>query len=70
MKRWLQKLSDTVSAGGRLPLAAQDLASYEKRVTVKTLPNGLTVALVAASRSSGLLVCHPGRRRIGAGPEE
>src|ERR1700733_139385 len=28
-----------------LPLAAQDLASYEKRVTVKTLPNGLTVVL-------------------------
>lgn len=28
-----------------LPLAAQDLASYEKRVSVKTLPNGLTVVL-------------------------
>ncbi len=28
-----------------LPLAAQDLASFEKRVTVKTLPNGLTVII-------------------------
>jgi predicted Zn-dependent peptidase len=28
-----------------LRLTAQDLASYEKRVTVKTLPNGLTVVL-------------------------
>ncbi len=28
-----------------LPLAAQDLASFEKRVTVKTLPNGLTIVL-------------------------
>src|ERR1035441_8351250 len=29
-----------------LPLAAQDLASFEKRVTVKTLPNGLTVLIL------------------------
>ncbi|HZD33537.1 MAG TPA: pitrilysin family protein, partial [Candidatus Angelobacter sp.] len=29
-----------------LPLAAQDLASFEKRVTVKTLPNGLTVVIL------------------------
>jgi predicted Zn-dependent peptidase len=28
-----------------LPLAAQDLSSYEKRVSVKTLPNGLTIVL-------------------------
>ena len=28
-----------------LPLAAQDLASFEKQVTVKTLPNGLTVII-------------------------
>ncbi len=27
------------------PLAAQDLTSFEKRVTVKTLPNGLTIVL-------------------------
>jgi predicted Zn-dependent peptidase len=29
-----------------LPAAAQDLASFEKRVTVKTLPNGLTLLVV------------------------
>jgi predicted Zn-dependent peptidase len=29
-----------------LPLAAQDLASFEKRVTVKTLSNGLTVLIL------------------------
>jgi len=29
-----------------LPLAAQDLASFEKRVTMKTLPNGLTVLIL------------------------
>src|SRR5450631_4456229 len=29
-----------------LPLAAQDLTSFEKRVTVKTLPNGLTVLIL------------------------
>ena len=29
-----------------LPLAAQDLASFEKRVAVKTLPNGLTVLIL------------------------
>ena len=29
-----------------LPLAAQDLASFEKRVTVKTLANGLTVLIL------------------------
>jgi len=29
-----------------LPLVAQDLASFEKRVTVKTLPNGLTVVIL------------------------
>ena len=29
-----------------LPLAAQDLASFEKRVTVTTLPNGLTVLIL------------------------
>jgi len=29
-----------------LPLAAQDMASFEKRVTVKTLPNGLTVLIL------------------------
>jgi predicted Zn-dependent peptidase len=29
-----------------LPAAAQDLASFEKRVTVKTLPNGLTLLVL------------------------
>ncbi len=29
-----------------LPLVAQDLASFEKRVTVKALPNGLTVLIL------------------------
>src|ERR1700753_3996406 len=28
-----------------LPLPAQDLSSYEKQVSVKTLPNGLTVLI-------------------------
>ena len=28
-----------------LPLAAQDLASFEKRTTVKKLANGLTVVI-------------------------
>src|SRR5664279_2404077 len=34
-----------------LPLAAQDLASFEKRVTVKTLPNGLTVVILRRSEA-------------------
>src|ERR1051325_2506712 len=29
-----------------LPLAAQDLASFEKRITVKKLPNGLTLMVL------------------------
>ena len=45
MKRCLQRLSILFLLAAALPLAAQDLASYEKRVTVKTLPNGLTVLL-------------------------
>ena len=45
MKCWLQKLFVLLLVAAALPLAAQDLASYEKRVTVKTLPNGLTVLL-------------------------
>jgi len=43
MKRWFLKLSALLLLAAVLPLTAQDLASYEKRVTVKTLPNGLTV---------------------------
>jgi predicted Zn-dependent peptidase len=45
MKCWLRKLSVLLLLAIALPLAAQDLASYEKRVSVKTLPNGLTVVL-------------------------
>jgi predicted Zn-dependent peptidase len=45
MKRWLQKFWILFLLTAAVPLAAQDLASYEKRVTVKTLPNGLTVLL-------------------------
>ncbi len=36
----------TLTLAAALPLAAQDLASFEKRVTVKTLPNGLTVLIL------------------------
>ncbi len=43
MKRWFVRLSAFLLLGAALPLAAQNLASYEKRVTVKTLSNGLTV---------------------------
>src|SRR5580704_2739572 len=45
MKCWLVRFSATFLLMAALPLIAQDLASYEKRVTVKTLPNGLTVLI-------------------------
>src|SRR5271166_1940685 len=45
MKRWFAKLICLLMLAAALPLAAQDLSSYEKRVSVKTLPNGLTVVL-------------------------
>ena len=45
MNRWFSKLTCLLLLVTALPLAAQDLASYEKRVSVKTLPNGLTVVL-------------------------
>jgi predicted Zn-dependent peptidase len=45
VKRWFLRFSTLLLLMAALPLAAQDLASYEKRVTVKTLPNGLTVVL-------------------------
>ena len=45
MKRWFAKLTFLLLLAAAMPLAAQDLASYEKRVSVKTLPNGLTVVL-------------------------
>ena len=45
MKRWFAKLLALLMLAAALPLAAQDLAQYEKRVTVKKLSNGLTVVL-------------------------
>ena len=45
MKRHFAKLICLVLLAAALPLSGQDLASYEKHVTVKTLPNGLTVVL-------------------------
>ena len=46
MKRCFAKLSALLLVALTLPLAAQDLASFEKRVTMKTLPNGLTVIIL------------------------
>ncbi len=46
MKRNFAKLAALLLLALALPLAAQDLASFEKRVTVKTLPNGLTVLIL------------------------
>ena len=45
MKCWSRMITVLVLLAASLPLAAQDLASYERRVSVKTLPNGLTVVL-------------------------
>ena len=45
MKRWSAKLAALLLLAVSLPAFAQDLASFEKQVTVKTLPNGLTVVL-------------------------
>jgi predicted Zn-dependent peptidase len=46
MKRGFAELAALLLLALTLPLAAQDLASFEKRVTVKTLPNGLTVLIL------------------------
>jgi len=46
MKRSLANALGLLLLALTLPLAAQDLASFEKRVTVKTLPNGLTVLIL------------------------
>jgi len=46
MKRTVAKVVVLLLLTMTLPLAAQDLASFEKRVTVKTLPNGLTVLIL------------------------
>ena len=45
MKRSFAKLIAMLLLTAALPVSAQDLASYEKRVSVKKLPNGLTVIL-------------------------
>ncbi|MGC2110393.1 MAG: pitrilysin family protein [Candidatus Korobacteraceae bacterium] len=45
MKRCFAKLVALLLLSCALPLTAQDLATYEKRVSVKTLPNGLTFVL-------------------------
>jgi predicted Zn-dependent peptidase len=45
MKRRSRILSVLLLLMASLPLPAQDLSSYEKRVTVKTLSNGLTVLI-------------------------
>ena len=44
-KAWPAKLAALLLLVLSLPVLAQDLASFEKNVTVKTLPNGLTVVL-------------------------
>ena len=46
MKRCFAKLSALLLLALTLPLTAQDLASFEKQVTMKTLPNGLTVIIL------------------------
>src|SRR5215831_4918445 len=46
MKRCFAKPLALMLLAFSLPLAAQDLASFEKRVTMKTLPNGLTVIIL------------------------
>ena len=46
MKRCFAKLAAVLLLALTLPLAAQDLASFEKRVTVRTLSNGLTVLIL------------------------
>ena len=45
MKHRIAALAVLLVFATALPLAAQDLATYEKRVAVKTLSNGLTVVL-------------------------
>jgi len=45
MKRCFARFFGLLLLAAALPLPAQDLSSYEKHVSVKTLPNGLTVVL-------------------------
>jgi predicted Zn-dependent peptidase len=46
MKSSVAKVVGLLFLAVTLPLVAQDLASFEKRVAVKTLPNGLTVLIL------------------------
>ena len=46
MKRCFAQLPALLLLALSLPLTAQDLASFEKRVTMKTLSNGLTVIIL------------------------
>jgi predicted Zn-dependent peptidase len=46
MKRYFAMLGALPLLALTLPMVAQDLASFEKRVTVKTLPNGMTVLIL------------------------
>ena len=45
MTRWFARLAAVLVLAVSAPAFAQDLASFEKNVTVKTLANGLTVVL-------------------------
>jgi predicted Zn-dependent peptidase len=45
MNRWSARLAVLLLLALGIPTFAQDLRSFEKNVTVKTLPNGLTVVL-------------------------
>ncbi len=45
MKYWFSRLICLLLFAAAMPLMAQDLSSYEKRVSVKTLTNGLTIVL-------------------------
>ncbi len=46
MKRFAPRLLALLVLCSALPLVAQDVVSFEKRLTVKKLPNGLTVLLL------------------------
>ncbi len=70
MKRSVVKLVCLLVLVAALPLAAQDLSSYEKRVSVKTLPNGLTVVLWRRPEAPVFSFFTHGGRRLGAGPAQ
>ena len=46
MRRRLAALALALSIGSAGAAHGQDMASFEKRTTVKTLPNGLTVLVI------------------------